>query len=229
MQEDETQIYQRMMHSLASQVASFPQLCNSTSVLPAGEVFLAGGVVRDAFLRPGQTPKDIDLFISEVAFSKLEPYFQKYGELQQNQFGSYRWYAAEDDGFYYDLIVIQRFYNGLWPCRNIIDVLNQFDITINALAYDINNGAFFNPQNGLDDLQHRVLRAIRFDYPDIPVSESITLSRNSVLWFRYQYYSLVLKLCIEPLTQAWLAKNEFRRSDSVLFSENFFNPYSPHV
>lgn len=205
-------------------IPSFGKLIELLQQFNIEGVYLAGGAVRNAFIDPALVAKDLDLFVTKSAFDKVKDFLCKTGKLMTNQFGTYRWFAFKDRDFYYDIIVIPDFYNGLWKCRNITDVLNQFDITVNAVAFDLLNGEFYDPQNGLLDIQERNLRAVRFDYPEIPVSDSIALSRNSVLWFRYQHYALTLDLNMDPITASWLTDNAFRAKDLEKFTQHFFKP-----
>ena len=50
---------------------------------------------------------------------------------------------------------ISRFYNGLWVCQNIVDVLNQFNFTGNAIAMDLRSKEFYDPMNGWTHLDSR--------------------------------------------------------------------------
>ncbi len=202
----------------------FGQLIQLMNTLPENHFFLSGGALRDVLAGNNFYIKDIDLFLTAVGFEKINGFLLQNGKLTTNQFGSYRWFPGDSDNFYYDVIIIQRFYNGLWPCRDITDVLNQFDITANAVAIDLSNGVLHNPQNGIDDIEKKVLRAVRFDFPELPVSADMPISRISVLWFRYNYYARRLGFEIEPLTQQWITDNSHRAADLDKFKTYFFDP-----
>lgn len=212
------------MINLRLAIPSFSEFSELLQTSNIDGVYLAGGTVRNAFINPTLIAKDLDLFVTKSAFDKVKDFLCNTGNLMTNQFGTYRWFAFKDPDFYYDIIIIPDFYNGLWKCRNITDVLNQFDITVNAVAFDLLNGEFYDPQNGLLDIKERNLRAVRFDYPEIPVSDSIALSRNSVLWFRYQHYAKTLNLDMDPITANWLIDNAFRAEDLEKFTQYFFKP-----
>lgn len=216
--------FKKLIINLKLAVPSFVELLELLQQFGIEGVYLAGGAVRNAFIDPALVAKDLDIFVTKSAFDKVKDFLYKTGKLMTNQFGTYRWFAFKDHKFYYDIIVIPDFYNGLWKCRDIKDVLNQFDITVNAIAFDLLTGEFYDPQNGLLDIQERNLRAVRFDYPEIPVSETISLSRNSVLWFRYQHYAQTLNLNMEPITANWLLENAFRAEDLEEFTQHFFKP-----
>lgn len=190
----------------------------------SGDFFIAGGAVRDFSYSGGKINGDIDLFLSDKGYQALKSLQHRFGQIIMNPFGSERWFPDANSAFYYDVIKISEFYHGLWRCQDIIDVLNQFDITANAIAFDLSNGDFFNPTNGLRDLRNKELRAVRFDFPEMVVSKDIPISRNSVLWFRYNHYCNKLKYAIEPITREWITKNKFRKNDLKLFAKHFFEP-----
>jgi hypothetical protein len=167
------------------------------------QIYIAGGVVRDVLLSEGSHPKDIDLFLNGPDVDQALDYLGRHGGLGTGPFGSPRW-KPEDTVQYADVIPIARFLNGLWPCEDILDTLNQFDFTCNAVALDLASGEFFNPQNGVRDARRRVMRAIRFDYPDEPISPDSVLPRPAVLWFRLLHYAASRDLTLEPVTLSWL-------------------------
>ncbi|MBD1365356.1 hypothetical protein IDJ77_16195 [Mucilaginibacter sp. ZT4R22] len=221
--------FEKLCGVISQEVRSFSNIIEIVSNIPPESVFIAGGTVRDAFLQPERKIKDLDVFLTDVAFEQLEAYLMSEGTLQRNQFGTYRWFGRDDGDVYYDIIIIENFYNGLWNCRNITDVLNQFDITVNAVAFDLSNGTFYDPENGLLDINAKILRAVRFDYPEIVVSESIPLSRNTVLWCRYHHYSKTLGLSLDEITRQWMIQNDYRKVEIPTFTQYFFEPEVDHV
>lgn len=216
--------FRNLIIVLKLEIPSFGELIGFIQKNKIEGVYLAGGAIRNALVDQDLHAKDLDIFITQSAFEILRDYLQRNGNFAKNQFQTYRWQSHIDQEFYYDVIVIPEFYNGLWKCRNIIDALNQFDITANAVAFDLLSGAFFNPQNGLMDIQEKILRAVRFDYPEIPVSKEILLSRNTVLWFRYQHYAASLNFNLDPITRLWLDENAFRIDGLEDFTYHFFKP-----
>jgi hypothetical protein len=217
-------LFDQIILKLRETHPGFRSLMELVGQLPEDNFFISGGVVRDILSGNNNRIKDIDIFLSSAGFDKVHDFMMANGELVKNQFGSGRWFPGDAPGFYYDIILIPRFYNGLWPCRNITDVLNQFDITANAVAFDLLTGRFFNPQNGLDDIKNNVLRAVRFDFPELLVSNEVDISRITVLWFRYHYYAAKLNFNIEPITRKWLDDNSFRLNDLEKFKYHFFDP-----
>ena len=217
--------FERLLLKLTKQDESFSSLLELINDLPENNFFLGGGTVRDILSDDELPVKDIDMFLTAEALGKIRGFLVDNGSLVVNQFGTNRWYPkGPARNFYYDIIQIPKFYNGLWDCRDITDVLNQFDITANAVAFDLLSGQFFNPQNGLHDIKNKILKAVRFDFPELAVSKEIDISRNTVLWFRYNYYAQKLGYEIEPLTKQWIADNAFRSSEIEKFKQYFFDP-----
>lgn len=186
--------------------------------------FIAGGSVRDMILNRFDDLKDVDLFIHQSFESQIMDVISKVGKYERNPFGSLRWFPDELLPFYYDIIIIEKFNNGLWKCEHINDVLNQFDITANAVSFDLKTKEFYNPNNGLLHVKRKELRAVRFDYPEENISDKISLSRNTVLWFRYTYYARKLDFKIDVLTQQWIESNAYRQDEKNVFKKYFFNP-----
>lgn len=197
-------------------------------VFPKTSIYLAGGAIRDIVLRRQQGLKDLDFFISGEEDDAALTLMGKYGSLRQGPFGSPRWFPGNEGKMYCDVIPIKRFFNGLWQCEDIIDVLNQFDFTGNAIALDLRTGQFYDPQNGHRDLVRRTMRAIRFDYPDEPIAIGHALTRNAVLWFRILHYTAVLNFTIEKVTLDWLRKHCDFLNQVSDFSQTFF-PLHPQA
>jgi hypothetical protein len=189
---------------------------------PSLEVYVAGGVLRDIVLGRENEPEDFDFFLSGEGLQHALGFLAEHGEITEGPFGSPRWLPPRRTQAYCDLVPIRSFFNGLWQCENIVDVLNQFDFTGNAIAVNLRTGEFHNPQNGLRDLSHRVMRAVRLDYPDEPIRPGHELTRTSVLWFRILHYAAKLKLTIEHITMQWLRVNMKCSKDAGVFTRTFF-------
>ena len=187
------------------------------------ELYLAGGSVRNIILGEREI-KDFDFFIKSSNKKEILENLSTNGKVTYGPFGSPRWYPKANTEIYCDLIWINEFYNGLWRCEDIIDVLNQFDFTANAVAIDIKSANIFNPENGLRDIENKIIRAVRFDYPNEPISDQTSLKRLEVLWFRLLHYSNKYDMKIEEVTRAWLQKNSVFAKQELEFSKIFFNP-----
>jgi hypothetical protein len=194
--------------------------------LPRMRVYLGGGVVRQVLLGSARQSKDFDLFFDGDSMEVLVGELERAGRVLRGPYGAPRWLPHPDGASAADLIPIRRFTNGLWPCENIVDVLNQVDFTLNALAVDLRTGAVFDPQNGRRDARRRVMRAVRFDRPAKPIRPEVPVSHRTALWHRLVHYASVLKLRIEPVTLRWLQANRPNEADSRQFAQWFFTPAS---
>jgi len=226
MQDLHSEVINSLLNDLLNQDVKFDVILNFASKLADNNFHIAGGIVRNAFTNAKNNNTDIDLFVTREGFNQLNDFISSTGTIIENPYGSIRWYPVSGRDIYYDIMIIEEWDQGLWRCENIYDVLNQFDFTANALAVDIKTLEFFNPLNGLIHARRKELRAIRYDYPEKSVSPAISLSRNSIRWFRYYYYAKKMEFSIEPITMKWIEDNAFRRVDIDLFKKYFFDPYS---
>lgn len=189
--------------------------------------FVAGGVVRDLLLDLKPSLKDVDLFLNGTGVDGFLDELRDYGEVGTGPFGSPRW-MPQGAHCYADVIVIPRFDNGLWPCEDMIDALNQFDFTCNAVALNLRTREVFDPQNGTRDAARRIMRAVRFDYPREPIAPGSELLRPTVLWFRILHYAAAKHLTIEPVTLSWLRSQLEYLEFETVFAKTFF-PLHQHA
>jgi hypothetical protein len=192
--------------------------------VPGLEVYLSGGAIRDVLLGNRRPIKDFDLFVDGPRVDRFFQRLETAGRMESNPYGSPRWFPAPDGAPYADLIPVRRFSNGLWQCRNILDVLNQFDCTVNAAAIDLRTGAFLDPQNACRDAARRMMHAIRLDLPATPVRPGARVTHAGGLWHRLIHYACSLGLEIEPQTARWLLEHRPPQAESRRFSELFFVP-----
>lgn len=190
---------------------------------PRLRVFLAGGALRDMLLSGKREAKDLDIFLTgpdiDAALGKLA----NEGAMQYGPFGSPRWFPSKGSDFYCDVIPAPRFFNGLWQCEDIVDVLNQFDFTVNAVALDLRTGLFHDPQNGRRDIAKKEMRAVRFDYPEEPITPDAGLTRPAVVWFRILHYATTLGLKVEAVTLNWLREHQHYEAQADHFESLFFS------
>ncbi|HYK01021.1 MAG TPA: hypothetical protein VE974_04645 [Thermoanaerobaculia bacterium] len=192
--------------------------------VPGVNAYVTGGTVRDAVAGSGRPPKDFDFFLDGAGAERFLDALGQEGELTTGPFGSPRWLPRGERQRYADIVPVWKFRTGLWRCENIVDVLNQFDFTANAVAVDIRDGTVFDPQNGLRDGRAGIMRAVRFDFPEEPIRPGEELSFLSVLWFRLAHYAAALDFSIEPLTVRWLREHERFRADVDAFRRTFYDP-----
>jgi tRNA nucleotidyltransferase/poly(A) polymerase len=208
---------------LLEEWAGFSALQSAMRTYDRTEVFVAGGTLRDLFsgVRP---PQDFDLFVDGPDVSAFIHHLAERGTLDFGPFGSPRWWPAGKAAQHADVIPISGFHNGLWKCRDIVDALNQFDFSANAVALDLRSRKLFDPQNGKRDAREKIMRAVRFDLPDEPISVKCSISRLSVLWIRIVHFAHALGFAIEPLTWKWVQENAHFRKDADAFARIFFPP-----
>jgi hypothetical protein len=204
-------------------------LRHALSQHPHFSCFLAGGVVRNLCIDPSIPIRDLDFFLAGPDLEAALHVFAEHGRLSKTPYGSPRWHSDREPDQYADLIPIRDFRPGLWPCEDILDVLNQFDFTASALAYDVRTSVSFNPQNGLRDIASRTMRMVRFDYPDEPFVPGAPLTRSAILWFRVLHYASLLGLNVEPLTRRWLTDRIAYRDQLETFSRLFFRPHHGYL
>jgi len=103
-------------------------------------------------------------------------------------------------------------------------LLKNFDFTANAIGVNIKTGTIYDPVHGITDINNRVLRAVRLDFPEKPVSNDIPLSAVSVFWFRLLHFQNKLGFEFEKQTKEWVIENAYRIKDIEMFKKYFFTP-----
>jgi len=190
---------------------------------PDVEVFLAGGVVRDSARGSNRQPKDFDFFLRGRHAPDFVEGLSHLGQLSYGPFGSPRWSPGGSEP-YADVMLIERFQNGVEKCTDIVGVLKQFDFTANAVAVDLRKATFYDPCNGVEDSRLGQMRAVRFDYPDEPITAGHRLTRTVVLWMRLMHYASVLELRPDEKTRRWLSARRHYVRERHRFAAVFFDP-----
>ena len=202
--------------------AGWEGLNHVVSQYPSFHIFALGGAIRDALLSRSMPSKDFDFIVYGIGSREAVQNLSRFGRLAFGPFGSARWYPQEG-GVYAD-IANAKDWTSLWPCEDILDVLNACDFTANAIAYDLRNGQIVDPQNGRRDIVRRQIRAVRFDFPERPVSSTCPLSQPIISWFRLLHYAQKLDMTIEPVTLQWLVRHQSYLSRKAEFTTHFFEP-----
>ncbi len=189
------------------------------------DFYVCGGYVRNILIG-GDGGKDIDVFVkcTNNELSSLVQYLNNYGRIDYGQYGSPRFYPSADSGCYVDIVPFYNFVVSTTPIHSVEELLCNFDFTANAIGISLKTGRFYNPLHGTDDIKNRILRAVRLDFPERPVSESIGLSAVSVFWFRLLHYQQKLNFIFDQDTEKWILENAFRIRDLEAFEQNFFSP-----
>ncbi len=217
-------IFQKILTILTSWTG-YSHIVEAMDQFPNMNIYLAGGAVRNVILCRKEKPKDFDFFIRGESYLLAVEKITKHGRILRGPFGSPRWFPESSAAQYCDLVSIARVDHGLGPCRDITDVLRQFDFTGNAIAVDLRTGEIFDPVNGVLDLNSRIMRGVRFDFPSEPIAPGQTLTRPAAQWFRILHYSAKLNLNIEPLTCRWLLENQHYFREYEAFVASYFTPH----
>ena len=214
---------------LASALAVFPGYLRVRELLLSHAndddvCVVAGGAVRNVLL--GRPIHDVDIFLSKRLLQKLLNHINQ-SEVHQGPLGSPRWMI--DTIHHIDLVPLEEFDQGFGRCSSVFDILDQFDVTANAIAYDPRTNKVTDSKGGYADLQRRIMRAVRLDCPDQPMRANIALTWRVDRWFRIAHYSGTLGLMIEPRTLSWLRANRdcirFRKHFSAIFFPPFVSSY----
>jgi len=155
------------------------------SDFPEADIFLVGGAVRDAIL--SRPVHDLDLVIRGVSAAQLEPWFGARGKVAQvgRDFGVIKFQPTGHRGKEID-IALPRVEHALPeslggyrdfdvqadPNLPIESDLSRRDFTINSLAYNLRTSVLVDPFKGVDDVHHRVIRAV--GNPSDRFSEDLT-------------------------------------------------------
>lgn len=204
---------------------STPDIDVITSYKQIENMYVCGGCLRNILLN-GDIGKDIDIFVdcNQVELETFIKYLQNYGRVDYGQYGSPRFYPSSEKTTYVDIVPFYNFTVAPEPIRNIHDLLCNFDFTANAIGINVKTGEVYDPVDGMLDIEHKLIRAVRLDFPEQPVSEAISLSAVSVFWFRLLHYQHKLNFSFTPETERWILANAYRLSDINDFTRFFFNP-----
>lgn len=190
------------------------------------DIFLCGGFVRNVILGINNSFNDIDLFFQckdyELSFFVKE--ISNYGEVKLGPFGAPRLFLKDKKIGYIDIVPFSCFKVSKNPISDINQLLENFDFTANAIGLSLKEKILYDPLNALSDIDNKILRAVRLDFPDKKVALNISLSTLSVFWFRLLTYQYKLDFNFDENTYRWICQNKFRYDDLKLFEEYFFKP-----
>ena len=124
-----------------------------TTFLKNCEAYIVGGYIRDLFL--GKTSPDIDIVLVCDDIEKLTKEIAKkldatHIELDKS-WGIYRLVLPDKENYIDFARAVE---------NDIKKDLNRRDITINGIAYDLKKGEFLDPNNGIKDIQNKLIRGI---------------------------------------------------------------------
>lgn len=160
------------MSELKTRVENTPELnfCRElTSERPETRFYLVGGIVRDSVM--GQESKDFDLLAEGIDKNDLEEILKDMGRVKEvgRNFGVFK-FTPRGFSNTIDIAVPRRDIHEvagkasdtLVDTENIKieDDLSRRDFTINAIGFDIANGAVIDPFNGVKDIESETIRAV---------------------------------------------------------------------
>ena len=128
----------------------------------AGRSYLVGGVVRDMVMGLPINDKDIDIEVHGLTEHVLENILQEYGVVNTvgKSFGVLRvsglavdWSLPRTDSAGRKPIVT------IDPRMTIQEAARRRDLTMNAMAIDMQTGELIDPFGGKDDIKNKILRA----------------------------------------------------------------------
>ena len=186
--------------------------------------FVCGGTIRNLCMGRNEM-KDLDVFIDDrkVQFDEVVDRLKKVGRVEYGQYGAPRLYIDGKEP-HIDIVPFTNFDEYGRPIHGVDDLLKNFDFTANAIGVNILTGEFHNPVGGEEDIWKRILRAVRLDFPEMPVSDKIVLSAVSVFWFRLLHYQVKLGFTFDEATEQWIIENKYRIRDKKMFTKYFFEP-----
>ena len=169
-----------VLDSFNEQIETVPELFfikKLTTELPDLKLYMVGGIVRDTLLRTEQnevTSKDFDFVAQGVEIDELIKVLKQYGKINLvgKRFGVLKFYPTGIKLTEPIDIALPRteFSEGTGRSQDITtksdknlsikDDLSRRDLTINAIAYDINNQELVDPYNGQEDLKSKEVRAV---------------------------------------------------------------------
>jgi hypothetical protein len=202
----------------------YPRFGRMLAEFPNLHAHLAGGSVRNLLLDPEGKIKDYDVFLAGPCVRSAMDWLTQEGRSTRGVYGNVHWYPSADEPLRADLIPVSNFHRSK-RSENMVDALNQFDFTGNAIAVDLRTGAVLDPHDGIRDMRQRTMRAVRFDEPEEPILPGHPVLRSVSLWFRVLHYAAALELQIEPTTMRWvLARSAYRKYCGV-FTQTFKPPH----
>ncbi len=163
-------LYLTKMERLSEKVRNLWFVKELRRRIPEGEVYIVGGIIRDALL--GRNSEDLDLVIRRVPAEILKRQLQALGkvELVGTTFGVFKFIprgereaidialprreVSTGEGGYREFEVQ---YQKDLP---IEEDLQRRDFTINAMALDIESGRIIDPFLGMNNLKKREIRTV---------------------------------------------------------------------
>jgi predicted nucleotidyltransferase len=189
------------------------------------DVYVCGGYLRSIIARKSPN-SDIDIFVdcTPEQLNRLLRSLSPLGRIEFGQYGSPRLFTDNSSEKYIDIVPFYNFIVGDKKITSIEMLLRNFDFTANAVGWNIGTSELYNPVGGIDDVRHKILRAVRYDFPEKMVSPDVQISAVSVFWFRLLHYQCVLNYEFDGKTLEWITDNVWRWRDRDKFEQYFYTP-----
>jgi hypothetical protein len=203
--------------------SGYPLFADLMKRVPDLDLYLAGGAVRNLALGQEKV-RDFDLFLGGPGLAEAVDRITRIGVVTRGVYGNIHWKPDANEPVRADLILIPTF-KQIRPATDMVDALNQFDFTGNAIAVDLRSGDVLDPQKGVRDMERRIMRAVRFDQPERAITPNHVLTYSVCTWFRILHYAAALELEIEPVTMSWLLARRHYRVYREAFAGEFKEPH----
>jgi tRNA nucleotidyltransferase (CCA-adding enzyme) len=163
-----------------------------------GQTLLVGGYVRDLAADTNSTSKDLDLEVHRLTLDQVEALLGRFGEvdLVGRQFGVFRLHGLD-----VDWSVPRKDSHGRRPevtpdpWMGIEEAARRRDLTINSMAIDPLENTFFDPYNGMADMEQGLLRA----------TDSKLFVEDPLRFFRVMSFAARMEMRVEPRLTALCA------------------------
>lgn len=170
------------------------------------EIYVVGGIVRDAFL--GKESKDVDLIVDGLSIDGILKILKPFGKasLEGESFSVVKFRPAGWEGEDYDIAIprvdrkIGKGHKGFEVVTDgvtIEDDLLRRDFTINSMAVDVMSEKLLDPFHGKSDLRKGLMRATD---PSVFVDDPLRILRGIQFASRFGFR-------IEPNTMKMMKQN----------------------
>lgn len=175
-----------------------------------GEIrlWLVGGTIRDFVLETSNAIIDVDLMVENCPSMKiLEEVITEGGTFRRNMMGGFKWYPAPEISGTDDPVEID-----IWRLEESIEPgddptpemgVSRFDLSINAVGWDIARRRFINPLGGLQSILDPDHSA-----PMELLTEKIKPGNAGRLILRAIKYSPKLGIPLGHKTRDWIRAHE---------------------
>ena len=179
------------MNNIIEKINNDNVLQQITPFLKDVESYLVGGYIRDLLLDKSSPDRDIIILNSNV---------ESLAKKIANSINATFIELDKDWGIYRLVLPDKKNYIDFAKAidNNLEKDIKRRDITINSIAYDINNKSFYDPNGGINDLKNRVIKGIsEQNFVDDPLRLLRVFRFQSTLGFEIEAFTrnLITKHC----------------------------------